>query len=245
LKNFFKILTIGIWVALPFFSNAQLLFCIPQKTNATTYSSGLYGKNLIFTAGIARGFHVKIFKLFNDDVTLFMDFSDKSNFANKNEFRFLYGGQSNIIKIKKYFKIPFRKTATISRINTEEVNATYLGAELEFMPGWYKPNYFVALDLYYGDSFKGFVTKSDQKFSQLLNELGTGWIKPHRSTFKIGLISGYYLKPNLVLYGYWDFLVVKPKVDAYALAFSHGAIGITYLFGKSAPMNFPNKELSQ
>jgi hypothetical protein len=227
---------------LPIFSNAQLLFCLPQKTNATTYSGGLYGRNLIFTAGIARGFHVKIFKLFNEDVTLFMDFSDKSNFANKNEFRFLYGGQSNLIKIKKYFKVPFRKTATVSRINTEEVNATYLGAELELMPGIYKQKYFMALDLYYGDSFKGFVTKSEQKFSDLLNELGTGWIKPHRSTFKIGLIYGYYLKPNLVLYGYYDFLIVKPKVDAYALAFSHGAIGLTYVFGRSSQVNPPHIE---
>lgn len=233
-KYFYKYLII-ISFCYSFETKAQILFALPSKQKAFSYSNGVFGKNLFFTTSISRGFHVNLFNLIKDDVTLFVDLSNKSNFFNKNEFRFVYGGQGYLFPNKK-IKILFRKTFTVSRINTDPANATYLGAELELMPGVYKEKYFVALDLYYGDSFKGYVAqRNDNHFHDFLKNIGTGWIKPHRSTFRTGINLGYFITPKLCLYGYASFFVIKPKVDIYTIGLFQSAIGINLLFGKKAP----------
>jgi hypothetical protein len=206
-------------------SNAQLLFGLTHKKNALSFSNGFSGTGTILNLSYARKIHLKIFKIINDDITLFAEASDRFNFNKKNSFQFVYGGQGYIFR-KKSFKILFRKTLLVTRLNTEAANATYLGAEFDLIPGIYTDKYFVGLDLYYGDSYKGFIKNKHN----IIENIGNGWVKPHRGTIKVGLNSGYYLTSTFCIYGYIDFLAIKPRKDLYVLPVFYGAMGVNYLF---------------
>jgi hypothetical protein len=182
----------------------------------------------VLNVSYARKIHLKIFKIINDDMTLFTDISDRFNFNNKNNFQFVYGGQGYIFK-KNKFKILFRKTLLITKLNTAEANATYVGAEFDLIPGIYTETFFLGLDLYYGDSYKGYIKKK-QNIINDFQDIGKGWVKPHRGTIKVGLNGGYYIKPNFCIYGYLDFLAIKPRKDLYVMPLFYGAMGINYLF---------------
>jgi hypothetical protein len=226
-----KIVTIFFFMFCIFYyesTDAQILFGLSTKKNALSVSNGYSGTGPVFTLSYARKIHLKIFNIINEDMTLFTDISDRFNFNRKNNFQFVYGGQGYLVRVKK-FKVLFRKTLLITRQNTSEANATYVGAELDLIPGIYTDKYFVGLDLYYGDSYKGFV-KSKQNLLSNVADIGKGWVKPHRGTVKIGLNGGYFLKPNFCIYGYLNFFAVKPHSDLYFLPQFSGTMGVNYLF---------------
>jgi hypothetical protein len=209
-------------------AKAQLLYALERKQNAVSFSGGCYRYDPIFTTSLARGVKIHLGKIINKQMTLFADFADKSNFSNINEFKFAYGGQGYILQ-KKSFKILFRKTFTLSRITTPEINVTFLGGELEVMPGIYKPKFFTALDIYYGDSFRGMVIKNNS-LNNTLYDIKSGWIRPHRAAFKLGLNVGYYLTPKFCVYGYISCFAHKPRHEIYQLPNVNGAIGFNYMF---------------
>jgi hypothetical protein len=226
-----NILTIFFFIGCTFCynkGNAQLLFGLTTKKNALSISNGFSSTGAVYNLSYARKIHLKIVGIINEDMTLFTDVSDRFNFNEKNNFQFVYGGQGYLFRAKK-FKVLFRKTLLITKLNTEAANATYVGAELDLIPGIYTDTYFYGLDLYYGDSYKGFV-KDKQNLLSNVEDIGKGWVKPHRGTFKLGLNGGYYVKPNLCVYGYINFLAIKPRKDLYLLPEISGTMGINYLF---------------
>ena len=226
-----NIVTVFIFISCMFCYNrtsAQILFGLTTKKNALSFSNGFSVTGPIFNLSYARKIHLKIFNIINDDMTLFTDVSDRFNFKGKNNFQFVYGGQGYLVRVNN-FKILFRKTLLFTRLNTQEANATFVGAELDLIPGIYTDTYFLGVDLYYGDSYKGFVKRKENIISNI-EDIGKGWIKPHRGTVKVGFNGGYYLKPNFCVYGYLNFLAVKPRKDLYLLPELFGTVGVNYLF---------------
>lgn len=209
---------------------AQLLYGLTSKTkkNALSISNGFSGQGPVYTVSYARGIHLKIFKIIDDDLTLFSDLTDRFNLHGNNHFQFVYGGQGYIFH-KGNFKILFRKTLLITRVNTLQANATYFGAELELMPGIYKDKYFLAMEVYYGDSYKGFIRPKYGNHFQLDN-IGNGWIKPHMGTLQFGPNVGIHIRHHLCFYGYINVLAVKPHRDLYVSSLLYGGLGANYLF---------------
>lgn len=214
------------------FSKAQVLFCLEKGQNAISFSNGINKSEPFFTASYAHCFHINLFNVIKDDVTFFVDVADRSNFYNDNTFRFIYGGQGNLIG-KRKFKLPFRKTFTVTRFNSVNYQATYLGAEIELMPGIYTPKYFVAIDLYYGDNLRGHLSETGTT-SEVLQVVGKGWFKPHVANFRTGINVGVHLCPYLCVYGNLDFYAIRPKDTEipYYSSFPRalGLIGVNYLF---------------
>jgi hypothetical protein len=211
---------------------AQLLFCLEKKQNALSFSGGINKNESFYTLSIARGFHVNLFNILKDDITLFLDVSDKSNFFNDNAFRVTYGGQGSLYSVRS-FKLPFRKTFTITRFNSPLYQATYVGAEFELMPGIYTKKYFAALDIYYGDNFRGHVSSSDQT-KQVVRDVGSGWFVPRLGNFRLGINVGYYVHPKVCVYGNFDLFVARPRETelVYYPSFPrlYGFVGVNYLF---------------
>ena len=212
--------------------NAQILFALEPCQNALTSSIGLNKKEPFLTAGFARGFHISLFKgKIKDDITLFIDLTDESNLHTDNAFRFIYGGQGSIFK-KKYFSLLFRKTFGVFRYNLLNGNkVTYLGAEFELMPGWYKPKYFIALDLYYGDNLRGHAP-TYQMDDGLAKDIEKGWFKPKWRTFRAGFNLGYHLNTHFTIFGNIDLFVARPHKGAYSpeIPLIFGFVGINYIF---------------
>ncbi len=211
---------------------AQILFCLDRKQNAVSFSGGVNKNESFYTASIARGFHFNIFNILKDEITLFLDATEKTNFYDDNAFRVAYGGQGSLYSVRK-FKLPFRKTFTVTRLNAPIYQATYIGAEFELMPGIYTSRYFVAFDIYYGDNFRGHVSASD-KTKQVVRDVGNGWFKPRVANFRLGINVGYYVMPRVCLYGNIDFFVARPKDSelVYYPSFPRvfGFVGVNYLF---------------
>jgi hypothetical protein len=211
---------------------AQILFCLDKKQTALSVSGGINKNESFYTLSIARGIHFNLLGLLKDDITVFLDVTDKSNFLNDNAFRVTYGAQGSLYSIRR-FKIPFRKTFTITRFNSPDYQATYVGAEFELMPGRYTNTHFIALDIYYGDNFRGRVSSTDPT-KQVVKDVGNGWFIPRLATFRLGLNMGYYLKHNICLYGNLDLFVFRPKESelVYYPSFPRlfGFVGVNYLF---------------
>ena len=213
-------------------SYSQILFNLVPKQNAVSLSNGVNRYQPFATLSYARGVHINIFNVLKDDVTLFFDFSDRTNFRNDNAFRAIYGGQGNIFQIRSFHFI-FRKTFGITWYNLpHNVKATFVGAEFELMPGFYKRKYFLALDLYYGDNLRGHLTNTGDT-ENLIKNVGTGWFKPHLATFRTGINLGYHFSDNWTVYGNIDFFVARPKtLESYypITPLLYGYIGANYIF---------------
>lgn len=217
-------------------SNAQLLAPLHPRQYALTYTNGWYDKTPVFSVGIARTFHIHVGKLFNDHMTLFLDFADRTKFQQDNTYQFIYGGQGYILKIHS-FKVLFRKTFTVNRYVSEEFKGTFLGGELELSPGIYKDKYFTALNFYFGDSFTGHVV-ANPEIQHVLNDVESGWITPHLATLKLGINAGYFIKENLLLQAHIDYAFLKPEKLKHSPNV-YGTIGISYIINRK-PEN-PNK----
>ncbi len=211
---------------------SQLLFDLVPKQNAVSFSNGINRYQPFTTLSYARGVHINLFNILKDDVTLFLDFSERSNFKNDNAFRITYGGQGNIFQIRSFHFI-FRKTFGITWYRLPNaVKATFVGAEFELMPGFYKKKYFAALDLYYGDNLRGYLTNTGDT-EDVLKELGKGWFKPHLATFRTGINLGYHINDHWTVYGNFDFFVARPKSSESYYPITpllYGYVGINYVF---------------
>jgi len=206
----------------------QTLFALKRKQNVLSFTTGIYKIGPVFSGGYARGIHLKIFKLIDEDITLFLDLASKTNFQSENEFKFTYGGQAPILK-KNNFKILFRKTFTVTRLNTESYDATYLGGELQLMAGIYNKKYFTAFHIYYGDSFKGHVVK-DRDLKNVFGNIKTGWVNPRSGIVKLGFNAGRYIKENICLFVNTDFFLIRPRHSISRFPFSSAYVGLNYLF---------------
>src|SRR6185437_10152516 len=194
------------------------------KQNTVYFTSGFYARAPLFSVGFAKCLHFKVGKIYDEHVTLFTDFTSKSNFGNNNNFKFTYGGQG-YIRISHDFKILVRKTFTFIRLLTDNNKGSYLGGELEIFPGIYREKYFYAVHLYYGDSFKGHVVDKHKIASDI-----TGCVSPRMGTFMTGLSGGYFIRKNLCIYIDIDFYVVRPKNPISVFPLVSEYAGINYIF---------------
>jgi len=211
-------------------SNAQILVALAPRQVAFTYTTGLYINQPVFSLGGARSFHIHLGKLLNDHMTLFVDLSNRTNFGNQNKMQFIYGGQGYIIKHKS-FKLLFRKTFTVNRFLANDFKGTYLGGEIEIMPGFYKDKYYVALDLYYSDSFSGHISSNPNTQNIIIKGHETGWVKPHLRSIKTGINIGYYITHSFLIHGHIDYAIVRPPKLVQA-PYVYGTIGISYIFDR-------------
>ncbi|WP_018343703.1 hypothetical protein [Cytophaga aurantiaca] len=218
------IITLGITVR----SHAQLLVPLKPRQYAFTYTNGFYGNVPVFSVSVARTFHIHIGKLINEHATLFLDFADRTNFHD-NTFQFIYGGQGYLFRVHS-FKFMFRKTFTLNRYVSDEFKGTFLGGELDLCPGFYKKKYFVAADLYFGDSFTGHVV-ADPNVQHVLKDVESGWITPHFATLKTGINLGYYIKEKFLIQGHVDYTVLKPEKLVYTPSV-YWTIGFTYIINR-------------
>ncbi len=212
-----------------FISNAQLLVPLHPRQYAFTFGNGWYDKTPVFSAGVARTFHVHVGKLFNEHMTLFLDFGDRTKFQQDNTYQFIYGGQGFILRVHS-FKILFRKTFTVNRYVSEQFKGTFLGGELDIAPGIYKDKYFAAADFYFGDSFTGHVVANPQ-IQHVLKDAETGWFSPHFATIKSGINLGYYFTEGFLLQGHVDYTIMKPEKLLHSPRV-YGTIGISYIFNR-------------
>ena len=218
-------------------SYAQMLVALAPRQVAFSYTNGLYANQPVFALGAARTFHIHIGKLLNDHMTLFVDLSNRTNFGSQNKMQFIYGGQGYIIKYKS-FKVLFRKTFTVNRFLANDFKGTYVGGEIEVMPGIYKNKYYVALDLYYGDSFSGHVTSNANTQNVIIKGHETGWIKPHLRSVKTGINVGYYISHKFLIHGHIDYAVIRP-LKLVQVPFVYGTIGISYIFDRKPLKTVP------
>ena len=169
-------------------SYGQLLTTLTRKQNTVYSTIGFYKAAPLLSVGAAKCLHFKIRKIYDEHVTLFADFTSKSNFGNDNNLRFTYGGQGSIIH-KGNFRVILRKTFTFTRLITNDNKASYLGGELEALPGIYKEKYFIAAHLYYGDAFRGHIARR----GRVASDIATGWVKPRMGVFMTGFNGGFFL----------------------------------------------------
>ncbi|MBC7388054.1 MAG: hypothetical protein H7329_02475 [Opitutaceae bacterium] len=230
-----RILLIYVYLLLlmgSFNSYSQILFDLVPKQNAVSLSNGINRFQPFTTVSYARGVHINVFNLLKDDVTLFLDFSERTNFRNDNAFRIIYGGQGNIFQIRSFHFI-FRKTFGITWYRfPHAIKATFVGAEFELMPGFYKKKYFIALDLYYGDNLRGRLTNTGDT-EDLLKDVGKGWFKPDLATFRTGINLGYHFSDHWTAYGNIDFFVARPKNSESFYPITpllYGYAGLNYIF---------------
>jgi|GEM_PF-1937291 len=219
-------------------SHAQLLVPLHPRQYAFSYTNGWYDKTPVFLLTGARTFHIHIGKLFNDHMTLFLDFADRTKFQQDHTFQFIYGGQGFILKVHS-FKVLFRKTFTVNRYVSDEFKGTFLGGELDIAPGIYKKKYFAAADFYFGDSFTGHVVANPQ-IQHVLKDVESGWITPHFATLKLGVNLGYYFTENFLLQGHIDYTLMKPEKLIHSPNV-YGTIGVTYIFNRK-PKPLPPTE---
>jgi len=206
-------------------SNCQLLTALDRHQNTVYLTAGLYKQAPLLCGGIAKCLHFKVRKIYNEHITLFADFTSKSNFGNDNNCKFTYGAQGYIVK-KGNFKLLLVKTFTFTRVITNSEKGSYLGGELELLPGIYTEKYFYAAHFYYGDSFRGHVAKR----GQVATDIETGWVKPHMGTFMTGINGGYYIRKNLCLYIDIDFYVLRPRHSISSFPLVSEYAGVNYLF---------------
>jgi hypothetical protein len=236
-KRFIADLTVRIilvlFVAVSIFcdSKAQLLVALKPGQSAFTYSTGLYLNQPVFSAGAAKSLHVHVGKLLNDNLTFFVDLSDRTNFMNLNKMQFTYGAQGYIIKYKS-FRLLFRKTFTLNRYLSTGFKGTYLGGEIEIMPGIYKKKYYAALDFYYGDSFKGHIVDNPASQTTIKGQgREHGWVDPRLRTIKIGFNLGYYIGSHILVQGHIDYSVVRPAKLIHS-PHVYGDVALAYIIDK-------------
>lgn len=208
-------------------TKAQLVYGIGPKQNAVAATLGVYGQEPVLALTYAHGFHIKITKWLQDDITLFVDLTDMSNLRFDNDFRFTYGGQGYIFEHHK-FKLQFRKTFTVNRYSYQDMRATYLGGELELMPGYYVEKFFIAADFYVGDSFAGYVAQPQD----FIHNLTIGWGHPHLLNFRTGINAGRHFSNRMTAYVHVDYFVKPPADKPYVYRW-YGFMGVSYLFGKA------------
>ena len=206
-------------------SYGQLLTALHRHENTGYLVTGFYKNAPLLSVGGAKAVHIKIGKIYNEYVTLFVDLTSESNFHSNNNLKFTYGGQGYIFK-NHVFKILVRKTFTVTRLITNTNRATYVGGELEFLPGIYKQKYFIATHFYFGDSFSGHVVNK----GKVGTDIETGWVKPHLGTLMTGINGGYYIRKNLCLYFDIDFYILRSKKAISGFPLVSEYVGINYIF---------------
>jgi hypothetical protein len=217
--------TVGISVR----SYAQLLAPLEPRQYAITQTNGFYGKMPLFSVEVAKSIHIHLWKLIDEHTTLFLEFADRTKLRHDNTYQFIYGGQGYLFRIHS-FKFLVRKTFTINRYVSEGFKGTFLGGELDLSPGIYKSKYFIAADIYFGDSFKGHVIDNPQ-LQHVLKGVESGWIKPDLATLKIGANFGYYITENFLIQAHVDYTIIKPHKLLHAPRV-YGTIGISYIINR-------------
>jgi hypothetical protein len=205
--------------------NGQLLTALNRKEDAVYLTTGLYKNAPLLSLGLAKCLHFKVRKVYDEHLTLFVDFTSKSNFHSNENYKYSYGAQGYIVK-KGNFKLLLRKTFTLTRVVTTTDKGSYLGGELELLPGIYTEKYFIAAHFYYGDSFRGHVAQR----GHVASDIETGWVKPHMGVFMTGINGGYYFRKNLCLYFDIDFYVIRPKHSIVSFPLVSEYAGVNYIF---------------
>lgn len=225
----FFVIIVLFSVGISFRSYGQLLVPLQPRQYAFTSTNGFYGKVPTFSVGVARTFHIHLWKLIDEHTTLFLEFADRTKFDIDNTYQFTYGGQGYLFRIHN-FKFLVRKTFTINRYISNEFKGTFLGGELDLSPGIYKSNYFVAGDLYFGDSFKGYVIDNPQA-QHVLKGVESGWISPHFATLKLGVNVGYYFTEKFLIQAHLDYTIIKPDRLLNAPSV-YGTVGVSYIINR-------------